>query len=1300
MADLNFPQNPSPGDTYSIGSRTWIWNGSGWALQSGIISTNPFIVVSAQITTTTNSTSTVSGALVVAGGAGFGGDIWANAIYSGGSQVITTASIGNFGVSAVQAGTDTAVAFLPGNVALVWNTSTLESVTGRGSITPNAIEISNTTNSTGTTSGALLVGGGVGIGKNLYVGETLTVSQNGVFGSALANNITVSGSTSSNAVKITANGSDSSVGVDLETKNNSTVRITSTLSSSTTANNALYVVGGLGVEKSIYADQIFDNSNRVLTKVNPAAGTAISIGSVTTSNGVVSFTVNNEGVTSLNGSDFLGVSAVVGNITLTNLGVQSAVGSTYLGVSSSTGTVTFTNLGVQTLTAGTDTAVSASTGTVTVWNNSTLQSVTDRGAATTNSITITSTTGSSTSTQGALVVNGGVGVGQNLNVGGTLNVWGPATFSAPVTFSGTATFVYSTNTVYTDNLLELHTQPNGNWTFDDGKDIGLRFSYYNRTLVTGTSAALVLSNATQELEFYSSGAESNTGTFINATFGVFRTGAIALVNTTANAQNTNSGALTVAGGVGVGGTQFIGGVGGTGNSTAVAQQALIVNANGIGINGNSYFANNVGIGGTINVTGASTLSSLNVNSTATLNGSVTANSLGVTNNFNVTGTSVLSGNVTAGADVNVTGNLNVTGTTTVSGPIRLENATDSAGTNSGALIVSGGAGFGGNVNVGGNIFVNGTINATVVGVISTATNLAAGAAGAIPYQTGFGQTSFTGVGTSGDVLVSRGAGQPAFVNTLTLAGTTNATSTLTGAFVTLGGAGIGRDLWVGGALYVGGNQAVTTGTIGELANLTVITAGTDTAVSTSTGNVTIWNTSTLQSITDRGAETTNAVKITNTTASTSTNSGALTVTGGVGVGGNLFVGGIVTATVLRTLSTSIQLGANSTATNSSSVAIGDTAWANSIANTAVGNQAFSNGIGATAYGNGSSAVGTNAIAIGSIVNANGIGAVVIGNNAYASANSISIGSNTAGLGEQGGGSVAIGDNAVAFYQGNRAIAIGYRAGYTFQTTGSIILSAGNSYIDSANNAGLYISPIRADASSSATTWSLFYNPVTKEITTATSSPYTGIFTITNVTPSIGTNSGALQVVGGVGVGGSVNVGGSINANGNINTGGNLGVQGNFNTTGTSTLIGAVTAESTLGVRGNFNVTGTTTFSGSVNVGPAAQVSSYASGSTSTTATIYLDSFAVSEFRTAKYLVQVVDTGATPNKVHSAELLVFHDNNGVSTQAYIVQYGIATNTGELGTWDANYNSGNIVLEFTPNYIPGALTVKTVRTGITT
>ena len=96
----------------------------------------------------------------------------------------------------------------------------------------------------------------------------------------------------------------------------------------------------------------------------------------------------------------------------------------------------------------------------------------------------------------------------------------------------------------------------------------------------------------------------------------------------------------------------------------------------------------------------------------------------------------------------------------------------------------------------------------------------------------------------------------------------------------------------------------------------------------------------------------------------------------------------------------------------------------------------------------------------------------------------------------------------------------------------------------------------------------------------------------------------------------------------------------------------------------------------------------------------LDNFSSTAYRTAKYLCQVVDTGFTPNKVQVEEFLVFHDNNGTTTTAYIISYGIGNNTGELGAWDAVYTASTITLQFTPNYTPTALVVKTVRTAITT
>ena len=75
MADLNFPSNPQVGDTYTIGTRTWIWNGNGWQIQSAITSLDPFTAKRVIVTTSTNATSTATGGLVVYGGAGIAGNL-------------------------------------------------------------------------------------------------------------------------------------------------------------------------------------------------------------------------------------------------------------------------------------------------------------------------------------------------------------------------------------------------------------------------------------------------------------------------------------------------------------------------------------------------------------------------------------------------------------------------------------------------------------------------------------------------------------------------------------------------------------------------------------------------------------------------------------------------------------------------------------------------------------------------------------------------------------------------------------------------------------------------------------------------------------------------------------------------------------------------------------------------------------------------------------------------------------------------------------------------------------------------
>ena len=788
------------------------------------------------------STSTYTGAVVVDGGVGISGDVHANNFFAKTGEVVTVGTLGNNAVTAIYAGTDTVVSAHTGSVT-VWNNSTFESVTERGSSTTHAISILNSQESSSIVSGAFTVTGGVGIGKNIKVGGSATV------GEKYSNFLKLSGSATGDPLKIESNGTeDSTVNISIVAKGTGTVSITSlAVSSSTLSENALYVAGGLGINDAVYGNNgFYDKNERLLANVTLEYGPGINISGTRTGNSQT--------------------------YKITNIGVTATFGTTYLGVSAETGAVTFTNLGVQTLTAGTDTAVSSNTGTITVWNTSTLQSITNRGATTNNVISISNDTQSSSTTNGALTIAGGVGISKNLNVGGSLKITGAATFSDSVTFNGSATYVYSTNTWYTDNIIELHVPPTGvgdTWSQNDGKDIGLRFHYFDRPNNIDRNAALVLANDSLTLEWYSAGYESDLGTFTNATYGGFKLSDIQLVSENTNTQNATSGALTVAGGVGIRKNVWIGGISGTESSTTVNKQGLVINENGLGVTGDSYFNKNVGIGGSLTVGEKSTF----------------RKSLTVNENFSVTGTSILSDNVTVKKDLSIYGN--VTGTGFVaSGIFSITNTTTAVDyVGSGALQVAGGVGIQKDLYVNGNINVNGTINVTGGLIANTATNLANGTSGSIPYQRNPGETQFVS-GTAGQILVSGGTNTPIFQNTLTLAGSISSKSTNTGALQVVGGVGIGENLFVGNNLNVTGITTLTTTTnvLGPLTAKSTLEVN---------GNFTVSGTSVFSGLTS----------VTNTSSSNSTNTGALQVVGGVGIGENLFVGNNLNVTGITTLTT-------------------------------------------------------------------------------------------------------------------------------------------------------------------------------------------------------------------------------------------------------------------------------------------------------------------------------------------------------------------------------------------------------------
>lgn len=113
------------------------------------------------------------------------------------------------------------------------------------------------------------------------------------------------------------------------------------------------------------------------------------------------------------------------------------------------------------------------------------------------------------------------------------------------------------------------------------------------------------------------------------------------------------------------------------------------------------------------------------------------------------------------------------------------------------------------------------------------------------------------------------------------------------------------------------------------------------------------------------------------------------------------------------------------------------------------------------------------------------------------------------------------------------------------------------------------------------------------------------------------------------------------------------------------------------------------FNGSVTFGNLSSLTSV-EYQTSSTSQISVDFFQTSQFRSAKYYVQLTSGG----NYHVIELRVLHDG----TTVYMIQYGEMYTNVSLGTFDAEITSGFLYLLFTP--VNASTTVKLTRNTITT
>lgn len=158
------------------------------------------------------------------------------------------------------------------------------------------------------------------------------------------------------------------------------------------------------------------------------------------------------------------------------------------------------------------------------------------------------------------------------------------------------------------------------------------------------------------------------------------------------------------------------------------------------------------------------------------------------------------------AALSVLGGVFVSSNVITQGPVLINSTEQTTATTNGALIVAGGAGISGDVFIGGQLRVEGPeqVNLNPDGANVNIQPQNGGDLNIFPQTPGVGNIDNTIVGAT---LPKEG-----YFTNLRALSDTNSVSTDSGALVVRGGAGIGKDLYVGGTIYgniAGGGSATT-----------------------------------------------------------------------------------------------------------------------------------------------------------------------------------------------------------------------------------------------------------------------------------------------------------------------------------------------------------------------------------------------------------------------------------------------------------------------------------------------------------
>ena len=899
----------------------------------------PVTVGNLFVANTTVSTSTTTGALVVAGGAGIAGNV-----YAGGNLVTTAAT--------VSSSTTTGAIISAGGVGVAGN------VYASGNIITTA-----TTKSVSTTTGALIVGGGASIAGNAYVGGNVVITSANVATSTTTGALIVGGGAGiAGSVYATTVEGGSVSGTVFNAR-------TSLIAPTITANTS---IDGGSVSGTVFNARTSLITNNVISNgaVQGTTGqfssslTGQSITSNTTITAGTGLTVTSGGASITGNLTITGNLLISGNINTVSsnvlvvddpiiyIGDNNPANVFDMGVVASYTATTYKHTGlVRNQTDGVwtffDNLVTEPTQTI-AWSQTGLVYPTVK----VGNINVASNTVSTSTITGAVINAGGSGIAGNLYVGGNI-------------VTTAATVATSTTT--------------GALIVSGGAGIAGNVYVGGNIVTSGSSGNISGVNNISTISINVTGVTPSTSTTTGAIIAsggvgvagnVYASGNLVTTATTA-ATSTTTGALIVGGGAGIAGNVYVGGninVAGTnsfftnkvgiGTSSVVGANSNVLTIYGTtSVYGNVQLVNSIGnsglffADGTFMTTAATGASYSNTNVASYLSGPVVVGNLYVAN-------TTVSTSTTTGAIVNAGGE-GIAGNLYVGGNVVTVATTKSVSTSTGAIITYGGIGVIGNAYVGGNLITTATTAATSP---TTGALIVSGGAG-INGDLNVGSSGYFGSNGSRTIIVGSNNPNKMYSESTSpfdmyVGGTSNpnvnirmtttsiningsdkitSTSTTTGALIVGGGVGITGNAYVGGNVVITSANVATSTTTGAL----IVSGGVGI-----TGNAYVGGN----------------VVITSANIATSTTTGALIVGGGAGIAGNVYAGGNLVTTA-ATVSTSTTTGA---IISSGGVGIAGNVYASGNLVTTAATVATSTTTGALIVGGGAGIAG-NVYASGNLV---------------------------------------------------------------------------------------------------------------------------------------------------------------------------------------------------------------------------------------------------------------------------------------------------------------------------------------------